>query len=55
MTSSLHPGTPYTTPGTFAGLESEHQSGFQFGRGLQTDVNANVPIIPRGYTGMPEI
>ena len=57
---SLYPGTPLTTTGVFTtvppsrrSLESVSLSVAQFGGGPQTQ--ANVPVIPRGYTGMPEI
>jgi len=55
---SLYPGTPLTTPGTLLpsrrSLESSvPHSVSLFGGGSQTHVN--VPVIPRGYTGMPEI
>jgi len=57
--ASLYPGTPLTTPGTVlptqtASLESSiPHSVAHFGGGPQN--HANVPVIPRGYTGMPEI
>ena len=65
MNSSLYPGSPYTTrttltnvppTGTGSGRTAERMeyvppSAFQIGREPQN----NVPVIPRGYTGKPEI
>ena len=59
---SLYPGTPLTTTGVFPpsrrSLESVSLSVAQFGGNDPTggpQTHANVPVIPRGYTGMPEI
>ena len=58
---SLYPKTPLTTAGAFTtfapsrrSTESLSLSVAQFGLGSQTHAD-NVPVIPRGYTGMPEI
>jgi len=57
---SLYPGSPLTTTGVYTAvpssrrsLESVSLSVAQFGGGPQT--YGNVPVVPRGYTGMPEI
>ena len=62
---SLYPGTPMTTTGVFTtvppsrrSLESVSLSVAQFGGnggGPPSQTHANVPVIPRGYTGMPEV
>ena len=58
---TLHPRTPLTTAGAFTifapsrrSTESLSLSAAQFRMRPQTHAD-NVPVIPRGYTGMPEI
>jgi hypothetical protein len=55
---SLYPGSPLTgvytaNPPSRRSLESVSLSVAQFGGRPQT--YGNVPVVPRGYTGMPEI
>ena len=61
---SLYPGSPLTTNGAYTNiapsrrsLESLSLSVAQFGGGPQTNGNGpqNHGIVPRGYTGKPEI
>lgn len=60
---SLYPATPLTTTGVFTtippsrrSLESVSLSVAQFGNsGGGPQIHANFPVIPRGYTGMPEV
>ena len=63
---SLYPGSPLTTTGIFTtvppsrrSMESLSLSVAQLGAGGQSQTNGNAPqpygIVPRGYTGMPEI
>ena len=62
---SLYPGSPLTTVGGFTtippsrrSLESLSLSVAQFGGTQQPQTQGNGPqygIVPRGYTGMPEI